>query len=83
VGRDVPCSEPHHDEIIIERAPPGEAVDCLARADDYLGTPFARHSDDLELLQQGEQCRLAVRSSNLLTASVRGLGTSALPLEPN
>jgi hypothetical protein len=81
VDRSVPCSEPHTDEVIFQRAAPAESLDCEARADDYLDRPFDQLSDALRLVEAGDSCVLEVRSANVLTASVRRLGTSALPLQ--
>jgi hypothetical protein len=83
LARDVPCAESHRAEWVSDGVEPGEAVDCTGRADVYLKTPFAQLSDDLELLQQGDGCLLSVRGDNLLTASLRRLGSAALPMIAN
>lgn len=82
LGRELPCTQPHHDEVVVDSVPPGEAIDCASRATKYLGAPYPRHADDLRVEQRGDECVLAARGDNVLTASVRRLGTSALPLEP-
>ncbi len=71
----------HVEEVIHEQQDAGENLDCSTRADAYLGSPFARHSSDLELLQDAEHCYIGVRGDGYLTHSLRRLGWNALPLE--
>jgi hypothetical protein len=78
--REVACSSPHKSEFILDHAPSGEDVNCAGRADAYLGSPFARHSNDLELDPLGDGCLISVRGRNVLTASLRRLGAQALPI---
>jgi hypothetical protein len=66
--------------VIFEQSRPTDPLDCRARADAYLGRPFAQHEDDLKLVASGTACVVEVRGSNELTASLRRLGSSALPL---
>jgi hypothetical protein len=83
IGREVPCSEAHLAEVVLDGVPPGGSLDCSATAATYLDAPFARHSDDLSLVQRGEQCLVSARGNNELTGSVRRLGSRALPLVPS
>ena len=78
---EVPCSVEHTAEVIFVQAASTEPLNCTARASDYLGTPFDRHSDDLEVVESGSTCLIQVRGDNVLTASVRDLRSTALPLE--
>jgi hypothetical protein len=80
-SREVPCSDEHTAEVIFVQADSAEPLNCTGRASDYLGTPFDRHSDDLEVVESGAACLVAVRGNNVLTASVRDLRSTALPLE--
>ena len=78
---ELPCSEDHSAEVIFEQADSTDSLNCVARASQYLGTPFDRHSDDLEVVESGSTCLIQVRGNNVLTASVRDLRSTALPLE--
>jgi serine/threonine-protein kinase len=80
-SREVPCSDEHTAEVIFVQAAATEPLNCTARASDYLETPFDRHSDDLEVIESGSTCLVAVRGNNVLTASLRDLRSTALPLE--
>jgi hypothetical protein len=80
VDREVPCSTPHTAEVIFVQSDATEPLDCRARADAYFGRPFAQHEDDLKLLESDSTCVVEVRGSNVLTASLRRLGSGALPL---
>ena len=79
--REIPCANEHKSEVIYDGISGGEAVDCARRADEYLDTPFAHRARDLELLQNDRTCVISARGDNILTGSLRRLGTSALPLE--
>ncbi|WP_456599859.1 hypothetical protein [Blastococcus sp. SYSU DS0616] len=79
--RGVGCAQPHIAEVIFDRGDTTDPLDCARRANDYLGTPFARVSADLRVLQDGQGCLLAVRGDNILTGSLRRLGSQSLPLQ--
>jgi hypothetical protein len=79
--REVACVNEHKSEVIYDGSSGADAVDCSRRADKYLGTPFAHRARDLELLQADRTCVISARGNNILTDSLRRLGTSALPLE--
>ncbi|MGY1749264.1 hypothetical protein [Modestobacter sp. SYSU DS0511] len=79
--REVGCAQPHVAEVVFERGNAADPLDCARRADDYLGTPFASKSADLQLLQDERRCLIAVRGDNVLTGSLRRLGSSSLPLQ--
>jgi|tagenome__1003787_1003787.scaffolds.fasta_scaffold20850276_2 hypothetical protein len=78
--REVGCSLPHKKEVVLERAPSGEDLDCARRADAYLESPFAQHSRDLDLEVTDGSCVISIRGRNVLTASLRRLGAHALPM---
>lgn len=78
---EVPCSEEHTAEVIFVQEQSTDPLSCTGRASDYLETPFDRHSDVLEVEEDGDTCLIAVRGDNVLTASLRGLASTALPLE--
>ena len=78
---EVPCSVEHTAEVVFVQADSTDALNCVARASQYLGTPFDRHADDLEVVESGSTCQIAVRGNNVLTASLRDLRSTALPLE--
>lgn len=80
-GAALPCSEPHAAEVVFEQQVATDPLDCRARAGDYLGVPFSRHDADLAVRGAGTTCVVEVRGSNVLTASLRDLGSGALPLE--
>jgi serine/threonine-protein kinase len=80
-GAALPCSGPHAAEVVFEQQAATDALNCTARAGDYLGVPFSRHVADLAAREAGTTCVVEVRGSNVLTASLRDLDQSALPLE--
>jgi hypothetical protein len=84
LGRETPCSAPHKGETVYDGAATSAQadVDCLQRADDYLGGPYSRWSVELQLRQSGERCVLETRGNNSLTGSLRRLGSRSLPLSP-
>jgi hypothetical protein len=86
-NREVSCAESHTDEFVFSGVlAAGERLDCAARAANYLGADFSIYAQDLDLrsASQGSasQCLVSVRGNNLLTASVRRIGTNALPITP-
>ncbi|WP_409331751.1 serine/threonine-protein kinase [Trujillonella humicola] len=80
-GAELPCSQPHAAEVVFEQQAPTDALNCTARAGEYLGAPFSRHVADLVVREAGTTCVVEARGSNVLTASLRDLGSRALPLE--
>jgi len=80
LSRERSCADEHESEVIYEQRVTGEALDCEARADEYLEFPFDAHAEDLELLQDGRRCYIAARGDGVLTHSLRRLGSNALPL---
>jgi hypothetical protein len=82
LDREVSCAESHAAELIYERQMTDEDLNCSTRADDYLGSPFQRHADQLQLLQDTRSCYISVRGDDFLSHSLRRLGVNALPLEP-
>jgi len=84
-GRNVPCDEPHTAEVISEPPTNGEDLDCDRRADEYAATDLSAHAFELGVSPRGpagaQQCVVAVRNDGLLTASLRGLRSKALPIE--
>jgi serine/threonine protein kinase len=81
LSREVSCAEPHVAEVIFEQSAATEPLACADRADAYLAIPFDRVSEELRIVEEGPRCVLEVRGANVLTASLRRLATSALPLE--
>ncbi|MGY1711381.1 hypothetical protein ACI8AC_17930 [Geodermatophilus sp. SYSU D00758] len=81
LDRQVGCSEPHVTEVIFDHPGGSTPVDCQGRADEYLETPLRQEAADLELLQDGQRCLIAVRGDNVLTASLRRLRSGSLPIE--
>ncbi|MBM7806401.1 serine/threonine-protein kinase [Geodermatophilus bullaregiensis] len=80
VGREVSCAEPHEQEVVAEGAA-GETLDCRARASAYLDRPFDQFATQLRLPEDATRCVVEVRGDNVLTASLRRLGSTALPVE--
>lgn len=78
---EVPCSVEHTAEVIFVQEQSTDPLSCTNRASEYLETPFDRHSDDLQVVEDGTTCLIAVRGDNVLTASLRGLASTALPLQ--
>jgi hypothetical protein len=84
VAREVPCSAVHTAEVV---GPPASGdLTCPAQADRYAETSLSRFSLDLSVSSRGpeghEQCVIAVRGENVLTHSIRHLGSGAPPIEP-
>lgn len=83
------CDVPHTGELV--GVPAGSVPDqagCESAASAYLSLTFGRVSDRLKVLtlpttdpNDGRpRCVIAVRGNEVLTASIRNLRTSALPL---
>jgi serine/threonine protein kinase len=83
-GTDVLCTKPHKTEVVYdgtEAADPTAAVDCTGRATAFIGKPFGQVQDKLTLQPDGSLCLLSVRGDNVMTDSLHGLKSSALPIE--
>ncbi|NYJ05811.1 serine/threonine-protein kinase [Petropleomorpha daqingensis] len=83
-GTDVLCTKPHKTEVVYdgtEAADPTAAVDCEGRASTFLGKPFEQVQDKLTLQPDGSRCLLSARGDNVLTDSLHGLKSSALPIQ--
>jgi hypothetical protein len=46
-----------------------------------MGKPYAQISNDVESQDDGSRCLLHVRGDNVLTDSLHGLKSSALPIQ--
>ena len=84
LSRDVPCTQPHTEEIVGVGAG-SENLDCVSKADAYTEAAMAGASADVAVLtisRSGSDplCAIRVRGENVLTASLRHLGTKALPM---
>jgi len=83
-GNDVLCTGPHAAEVVFDRseaADTGVPLNCRERAGSYLGKPYDQVAGQLGLLDDPSRCLLVVRGDNVLTASLHGLRSSALPIE--
>lgn len=81
VGAEVPCSSAHSAEVI--SSPDTGTQTCAQLAEGYLEAPLEDVRFDLRVLVVAghpDECRIVVLGHNVLTASVRGLGTRAVPL---
>lgn len=82
----VPCSQAHTSEVVYSVTPQSNAdVGCLSKAARYMGTDPLRLSDDLRVsLVEGKgrrpECHVDVLGHNVLTSSLRSIGTQALPI---
>ena len=64
-----------------EATDPNAPLNCQARAGDFMGKPFDQVSGDLQSKDDGSRCLLEVRGDNVLTDSLHGLRSSALPIQ--
>jgi hypothetical protein len=83
-GVDVLCTKPHTFEVVFDRseaADPNAPLNCQARASAFIGKPFDQVQDRLDSQDDGSRCLLMVRGANVLTDSVHGLRSSALPIQ--
>jgi hypothetical protein len=81
LAREISCDEIHKSEVIFDGPVTSGAVNCPGRVDAYLETPFANRSRDLELQQVDDTCVISARGRNVLTESLRRLGTASLPIQ--
>ncbi len=81
-AREVPCSLPHTAEVVGPAS--SDDLNCAAQADTYAETSLARFSLDLFVTSRGpegaQQCVVEKRGQNVLTRSLRHLGSDALPI---
>ncbi|SFO52695.1 hypothetical protein SAMN05660359_04058 [Geodermatophilus obscurus] len=84
-AQNVHCTQPHTAEVISEPPLQGESLDCRRRANEYTATDLSRYAFDITVAPRGpegaQQCVIEVRTNSVLTASLRGLRSSALPIE--
>jgi hypothetical protein len=83
-GTDVLCTEPHTTEVVFDRteaADPNAPLHCQARAGECMGKPYDQVSADVQSKDDGSSCLLEVRGDNVLTDSLHGLRSSALPIQ--
>ena len=84
---EISCAEPHTGEYVKPRLVSGaDAVDCVALAEGYMNAPYKRVGELLRVrtvrTASGPDCLVEVLGRNVLTASLRDLGVSAIPREP-
>jgi hypothetical protein len=82
---EVGCDVPHTREAVAVRTAGGTSdINCQAAATAYLGIDFQRFSAELTLERSmsslGTTCWVKARGHNVLTESVRSVGTRSLPL---
>ncbi len=83
VESEVACSEPHTAEVVSIGTGAHTTLDCQAKVERYIGAPMSGLKFDLHVdltVGANPQCRIEVLAHNVLTASVRGLGTSTPPI---
>ena len=85
IEAEVACSVPHTAEVVyIGKPSGGESLDCQRRAEEYLEAPLRRFSFQLSVetieIDDEPACALVVLGANELTRSIRGIGTSTLPI---
>ena len=85
--REVTCAEPHTDEFVFLGSPSlGQALDCNEKAAEYMAVSATADLSTITIRSatEGKQsaCLVEVLGNNVLTASVRRLGTSAFPVSP-
>jgi hypothetical protein len=81
----VGCDVPHTREAVAVRTAGGTSdISCQTAATAYLGIDFQRFSTELTLERSvsslGTTCWVKARGHNVLTESVRSVGTRSLPL---
>lgn len=81
---DVPCSQPHTAEYVLLPSQSMSGVTCDDVAETYLGAPLDRFDGRLvvetDQRTDGIRCSVSTLGADLLGASIRGIGVSALPL---
>lgn len=79
----VPCSQEHTSEYVWT-SHSQSPVDCEKAAEIYLGAPPSNFQGRLRVVTQnystGPVCLVATEGADLLTASLRNIGVSALPI---
>jgi hypothetical protein len=82
---EVGCNSSHSAEAVgLREGGSLQPMACDERATAYLGSPFTRYQDQLrvdrEQITGGAVCWVTVLGHNVLTASVRSVGTKNLPI---
>jgi hypothetical protein len=82
---EVPCSEPHTSEVVYDaESSSGAEVNCPSKAAQYIDKDPASFASDLKVIlvevNGMPECQVTVLGHNVLTASIRNLGTQALPI---
>ena len=83
-GVDVLCTKPHTTEVVFDRSEAADQsapLNCQARASAFIGKPYDQVSNDLDSKDDSTRCLLTVRGDNVLTDSLHGLKSSALPIQ--
>jgi len=83
VESDVACSEQHTAEVVSAGNKAHTTLSCQAKIERYIGAPMSGFKFELQVGLTGganPQCRVEVLGHNVLTASVRELGTGAPPI---
>jgi hypothetical protein len=80
--RPVPCSDDHTGEYV--GIPANQPLDCVRAAEAYMNATYGRVAGELRIVTHrradGPRCEIEALGSNLLTASVRDIGVSTLPI---
>ena len=82
VGAEVPCTEPHTGEDV-PLGDSAEGGDCARAIQDYMSARLADLDGRLRVVSvhtdQGLRCRVEVTGADLLTGSLRNIGTRSIP----
>lgn len=80
----VPCNEPHTAEFVLVES--STAVDCIQVSENYTGAPLSRLKGSISVetvsYADGPHCLLVVQGGELLSDTLRNIGTATLPLIP-
>lgn len=84
VDAEVPCSEKHTGEFVRPGKSGAQPADCRQSVEEYLDARYTDFAPRLQVatlrLDEGPVCVVSARGRDLLNASVRNLGSHALPL---
>jgi hypothetical protein len=82
----VACNAEHTAEYVYSASTATASVNCTDKASAYMNHAFADFASDLSVQKATSgtsiACVVSVRGGDVLTGSVRRLGTGALPLQP-